>query len=110
MLLFLKSTNIRWIYRILFFVVGAVITYAINILRITYIFVIQLNGGNYQEFHDYYGPLISVLWITFYPLIIMGIEGLSASIRSRGEKKAFYSQTEGLSSKGDSEITHLCSD
>lgn len=82
MALFLKPSAIRWIYKIPLFVTGAFITYFINILRIVNIFVIQLNGGNYQEFHDYYGPLLSVLWITSYPLIIMGIHALSARFRS----------------------------
>jgi exosortase/archaeosortase family protein len=77
MALFLKPSSIRWIYKIPLFVIGASITYSINILRVVYIFVIQLNGGNYQEFHDYYGPLLSVIWITSYPLIIMGILALS---------------------------------
>lgn len=85
--LFLTASNIRWIYKISCFAVGALITYTINILRVIYIFVIQLNGGNYQEFHDYYGPLISVLWITSYPLIIMGIQALSASIKLKRDAK-----------------------
>lgn len=78
MALFLKTSAIRWIYKVSCFVIGAFITYFINILRVVSIFVIQLNGGSYQEFHDYYGPLFSVLWITSYPLIIMGIYALSA--------------------------------
>lgn len=82
MALFLKPSAIRWIYKIPLLVTGAFITYFINILRVVNIFVIQLNGGNYQEFHDYYGPLLSVLWITSYPLIIMGIHALSARFRS----------------------------
>ena len=82
MALFLKPSAIRWIYKIPLFVTGALITYFINILRVVNIFVIQLNGGNYQEFHDYYGPLISVLWITSYPLIIMGMLALSTKFRS----------------------------
>jgi exosortase/archaeosortase family protein len=89
--LFLTASNIRWIYRISYFVVGAFITYTINILRIIYIFIIQLNGGNYQEFHDYYGPLISVLWITSYPLIIMGIQALSSSIKLKKEASKLIS-------------------
>jgi exosortase/archaeosortase family protein len=82
MALFLKPSAIRWIYKIPLFVTGAFITYFINILRVVNIFVIQLNGGNYQEFHDYYGPLLSVLWITSYPLIIIGIYAVSARFRS----------------------------
>lgn len=82
MALFLKPSAIRWIYKIPLFVTGAFITYFINILRVVNIFLIELNGGNYQEFHDYYGPLLSVLWITSYPLIIMGIHALSSRFRS----------------------------
>ena len=86
-LLFLMASDIRWYYKVSGFAVGALITYAINIVRIVYIFVIQLNGGNYQEFHDYYGPLISVLWITSFPLIIMGIQALLASNRLKRDAK-----------------------
>jgi len=86
--LFLMASDLRWFYKVSCFVVGALITYTINILRIMYIFVIQLSGGSYVEFHNYYGPLISVLWITSYPLIIMGIQALSASIKlKRGAKE-----------------------
>jgi exosortase/archaeosortase family protein len=81
--LFLMASDIRWFYKVSCFAVGALVTYTINILRIIYIFVIQLNGGNYLEFHDYYGPLISVLWITSFPLIIMGIQALSTFIKLR---------------------------
>lgn len=80
MALFLKASAILRIYKVVCFVIGAFITYFINILRVVSFFVIMLNGGSqqtFQEFHDYYGPLYSVLWITSYPLIIMGIHALS---------------------------------
>lgn len=80
MVLFFKGSAIRRVYKIACFVIGAFITYFINILRVVSFFVIMLNGGSmqtFQEFHDYYGPLYSVLWITSYPLILIEIHALS---------------------------------
>jgi exosortase/archaeosortase family protein len=78
--LFLKAISIRGIYKIALYVMGAFITYFINILRVVTFFVLSFNGASEQtisEFHNYYGPLYSVIWITSYPLIIMGISALS---------------------------------
>lgn len=92
MMLFLKGSAIRTIYKVACFVVGAVITYFINILRVVSFFVITFNGGSQQavdDFHNYYGPLYSVLWITSYPLIIIGIHALSVkyvSMRSGAKR------------------------
>lgn len=80
MLLFLKKTVISWKQRIGFFTAGAVVTYFINILRIVTIYVVAVqpyasSDAQYQgfsPFHDYYGPLFSIIWITIYPLIIIG--------------------------------------
>jgi exosortase/archaeosortase family protein len=77
--LFLKASEMGLIYKVACFVMGAFVTYFINILRVVSFFVIMLNGGTqqaFQEFHDYYGPLYSVLWIISYPLIIIGIHAL----------------------------------
>jgi thaumarchaeosortase len=75
-LLFLKKTVFPWkhgiIYSITYFVIGGLVTYFINILRIATIFVIAVNGGNIWPFHNYYGQLYSVTWIISYPLIIIG--------------------------------------
>ncbi len=70
MLLFLKKSNISWIRRIIYFVIGAIVTYFINILRIVTIYVISINAGNIWRFHDYYGQLYSIAWIISYPLLI----------------------------------------
>lgn len=69
MLLFLKI-NISWMQRIIYFVIGALVTYSISILRIVTFFVIAINGGDIGPFHDYYGQLYSIVWITFYLLLI----------------------------------------
>lgn len=71
-LLFLKRTTIRLRYKTAYFVIGAIVTYSINILRVSTIFMIAINGGEWTTFHNYYGQLYSIVWIVFYPLIIMG--------------------------------------
>jgi thaumarchaeosortase len=74
-LLFLKQMNISWKAKLGFFAFGAAITYLINILRITEIFVIGSQYGEYSDqvnaFHYYYGPLYAMAWIVAYPLLIM---------------------------------------
>lgn len=82
-LLFLKKTAIQWKHRIVYFVIGAIVTYFINILRIVTIFVISANGGDIRIFHNYYGQLYSITWIISYPLIIIGSRILWRKIRSR---------------------------
>lgn len=71
-LLFLKKTAIPWKHRIVYFVIGVVITYVINILRVVTVFVISINGGDVWLFHNYYGWLYSTTWIIFYLFIIIG--------------------------------------
>jgi thaumarchaeosortase len=81
-LMFLQRMPISWKARTGFFAVGAAITYCINVLRITSIFIIGMqNSGNInaqpvQDFHFYYGPLFSLAWIVSYPLIIMVTLGI----------------------------------
>jgi len=75
-LLFLKSSAVPWKQRIVYFVFGAVITYLINALRIATIFIIGVNGGNINAFHNYYGPLYSISWIISYPLMIIATRSL----------------------------------
>ncbi len=74
-LLFLKQMKISRKAKVGFFAFGAAITYLINILRITEIFVIGAQYGEYSDqvnaFHYYYGPLYAMAWIVAYPLIIM---------------------------------------
>jgi exosortase/archaeosortase family protein len=74
MLLFLKKSDIPRLHKVIYFAVGAAVTYFINILRIITLFIIGLNGGDVWTFHDYYGQLYSAVWIMSYPLIIIGIQ------------------------------------
>jgi exosortase/archaeosortase family protein len=84
-LLFLKNSSIKWPYKIVYFLIGAIVTYFINILRIATIFVIAIDTGGWsyqaQRFHDYYGMLYSIIWILSYPLIIIGSRALWGRIR-----------------------------
>jgi thaumarchaeosortase len=72
MLLFLKKSDIPRLHKVIYFAVGAAVTYFINILRIATLFIIGLNGGDVWTFHDYYGQFYSAVWIMSYPLIIIG--------------------------------------
>jgi len=69
---FLKKSLIPTWQKVIYFAVGAVITYLINVLRIVSIFLVKINGGDWLLFHNLYGPLYSIIWITSYPLIIVG--------------------------------------
>ena len=75
-LLFLKKTSIPLKLKLIYFAIGAAVTYLINILRIVTIYLIALNGGDVSLFHDYYGQLFSIAWIASYPLIIIGTQTL----------------------------------
>jgi exosortase/archaeosortase family protein len=81
-LLFLKKSDIPLWHRVIYFVIGALVTYFLNIVRIATIFVIAINRGDWQLFHDYYGLMYSVVWITCYPLIIIGSQVLWGRVKS----------------------------
>jgi len=85
-LLFLKKSVISWKHRIIYFTIGAIVTYFINILRIATFFIISINnpGDNVAitTFHNYYGQLYSITWIISYPLIIIGNQLLWSKIKS----------------------------
>lgn len=91
LLLFLKNTDIRWWQRVVYFVIGALVTYLINVLRIVTLFMIAIQKGqsftlldyDFQRFHNYYGMLYSIIWIISYPLIIIGSRMLWTRIQNR---------------------------
>lgn len=86
-LLFLKRMNLSWKSKLGYFVFGAIITYIINSLRIVSIFLIDMNGGNIDMFHFYYGPLIAMSWIVSYPVIILFSQRLWKKIRKPKQLK-----------------------
>jgi len=79
-LIFLKGSDLSWKRGTIYFAIGAVITYFINVLRIVTIFTLAMQYGwpspQASEFHNYYGQLYSMTWIMLYPLIIIGSQHL----------------------------------
>jgi exosortase/archaeosortase family protein len=82
-LLFLRNSDFSWKQRAAYFILGAIVTYFINVLRIVTIFVIGINHGDWMAFHDIYGSLYSITWIVSYPLLIIGSQMLLAKMRNR---------------------------
>ena len=104
-LLFLRKTTIPWTHRIIYLVIGAVVTYSINIFRVVSLVVIGIEYGGtsseFQRFHNYYGMLYSMTWIICYPLIIIGSRVLWGKIRNweAGRKKTISFSNETRLSK-----------
>lgn len=90
-MLFLKKSAIPWMHRVIYFMIGAIVTFFVNVLRIVSIFDIAMKYGwrpdytppEVTRFHDYYGPLYSVAWILSYPLIMIGSQALWRKIKNR---------------------------
>ncbi|HSQ48072.1 MAG TPA: exosortase/archaeosortase family protein [Candidatus Deferrimicrobiaceae bacterium] len=84
-LLFLNRMKLSWKAKFGFFALGAVITYFINVLRITTIFTLGMQFGatstQVQDFHFIYGPLCAMAWIVSYPLIILAVESVCRRTR-----------------------------
>jgi len=78
-LTFLPASRRR---KVVYFLVGALVTYLVNILRIVSIFVVAINHGDWMRFHNIYGPLYSIIWIVSYPAIIIGTQSLWKFIKS----------------------------
>jgi thaumarchaeosortase len=74
--LFFKNSGIPLAHKIVYFIFGGVITFVINALRIVTIFMIDLGGGDWNSFHNFYGMLYSMSWIMSYPLLIMASRAL----------------------------------
>jgi len=87
-ILFLKRMAIPIWQKLVYVVIGAIVTYFINILRIVTLFMIAIQKGrtftssdhDFQMFHNYYGMLFSMTWIIAYPLIIIGTRVLWTKI------------------------------
>jgi thaumarchaeosortase len=75
-LLLFKKSNITRFRKLVYFIVGAIGTYSVNILRILVYFRILVNQGltAAQTFHDVYAELLFVAWILLYILLIICIQ------------------------------------
>lgn len=82
-LLFLREFVPSLKAKLAYFFIGAAVTYFINVLRIVSIFLVAINRGDWRRFHDYYGPLYSVVWIISYLLIIIGTQLAWRIIKNR---------------------------
>jgi thaumarchaeosortase len=62
--------------KLIYFIIGAVGTYLVNVLRIIAYYFIRINSGlNAAEtFHDVYGELLFVVWILLYIMLIVVIQ------------------------------------
>ncbi len=96
-LVFLQQMQISWKAKAGYFIIGATVTYFINVMRIVTIFDIGMqygiNSNQVQMFHFYYGPLYAIAWIVSYPLIILVSQGLWQKRKSR--KSAVGTETSG---------------
>jgi len=84
LLLFRKSnmTNFR---KLAYFIVGAVGTYIVNVLRIVTFFVILASNGltDAMIFHDVHGELYSVVWILSYIFLVVALEHFNIIEKAR---------------------------
>lgn len=82
-LLFLKQLELSAFQKFVCYIVGAAVTFFLNILRIASIYLITVNYGRdaARVFHNYYGELYVVLWTLAYPFLILGFQKLWLSIR-----------------------------
>jgi thaumarchaeosortase len=72
MLLFIKDTQHSLRRKATYFVVGVLGTFIVNIGRIVTIMIIGLRIGRLEAsvFHDYYGELFFIAWMTLYFVLI----------------------------------------
>ncbi|MGD9130627.1 MAG: exosortase/archaeosortase family protein [Candidatus Bathyarchaeota archaeon] len=75
-LLLFKKSNISRFRKLSYFIVGAIGTYSVNILRILVYFNILATEGltAAQTFHDVYAELLFVAWVLLYILLIILIQ------------------------------------
>ncbi len=101
-LVFFRKTTISTFHRIVYFAVGAVITYIVNVFRIVSIYLVYINNLENgpivaeqaaRTFHDYYGGLYSMMWILVYPLIIICVRMLWDRIRIHQSQRRLSNQS-----------------
>jgi len=100
-LLLLKKSNISNFRKLLYFVVGTVCTYFVNVIRIASYFIILVNNGKgaARFFHDTTGELYFVFWIFAYILIIVSVEKFRLVERIRCGLQRFYSLLRNVKTK-----------
>jgi len=76
MLLLFKNADMPRFRKLLYFIIGAIGTYLVNVLRIIAYFFIRVNDGleTAQTFHNIYGELLFIVWFLLYILLIVCIQ------------------------------------
>ena len=84
-LLLFKKSGISAFRQSIYFIIGAVGTYFVNVLRIVTYFVILVNQGQASAlvFHNVYGEIYFFSWILLYILLIVGIQKYHLIERTR---------------------------
>lgn len=100
-LLLFKKSNISSFRKLLYFIVGAIGTYLVNVLRIIAYFHIRVNEGltAAQTFHDVYGELLFIVWILLYILLIICIQKFRLAEKTIHGTKALRNFLEMMKSK-----------
>jgi len=100
-LLLFKKSNISSFRKLLYFIVGAIGTYSVNILRIIVYFLIRVNEGldAAQTFHNVYGELLFVVWILLYILLIVCIQKFRLAEKTTHGTQALRNFLEMIKSK-----------
>ncbi len=80
-LLLLRQMDTQIMFKIVYFVVGAIGTYIVNILRVVSIFLVAIHQGEIAAttFHDFYGEFYAMTWIVLYLAIVI-------VVHKKGEK------------------------
>lgn len=75
-LLLFKKSDISGFRKAIYFIIGAVGTYSVNVLRIVTYFVVLINQGREPAliFHNVYGELYFFTWILVFILLVVGIQ------------------------------------
>jgi len=75
-LVFFKKANISAFRKLAYFIIGLFGTFFVNVLRIFSIVIIMMNYGSEAgfAFHDTYGELYFLTWISLYILLIVCIQ------------------------------------
>lgn len=100
-LLLFKKSNLSSFRKITYFVVGAVCTYFVNVLRIASYFIILTNNGEEAArfFHNTTGELYFVFWIFAYILIIVSVEKFRLVERARCGLQMLYSSLRNVKTR-----------
>ena len=100
-LLLFEKSGISRLRKIIYFIIGGIGTYFVNVMRIVTIFLIMVNQGtaDAQVFHSVYGELYFFVWIFVYIILILSIEKFRLVEKAANRIKRLGSFLKGRNSK-----------